>query len=164
MASKESKKRKLFEYIGEHHVRCIICGTGEMHINGASRHFNCREHRENERNAVWLDIKERNLNYMEFTGAVHVRCKICKTGLMHINGAHGHFDSSPHNTRIEQITLLEMMIWKASICDGVFFRTIQEVRDYSFLDQNFDPFEYMRKKRLVDGATVIIPLVMKFLY
>ena len=64
---------------------------------------------------------------------------------------------------LERLSLLELALWKASICDGVLFSSMQEMREYEVLDSAFDPNAYATEKRVTSGCEVIIPLVLSFL-
>jgi len=64
--------------------------------------------------------------------------------------------------RMEVTSLLELIIWKASICGDIFL-TLQEVHDYKALDEDFDPLGYIRDKHITSGVEVIVPLVTSFL-
>ena len=64
---------------------------------------------------------------------------------------------------MEQLSLLEMAIWKSSICDGLIFSSIEDMRQYVILEENFDVKTYTENLRIVSGCAIIIPLVLEFL-
>ena len=59
-------------------------------------------------------------------------------------------------------SLLELAVWKASICN-LHFSSIEEMKEYPVLETSFNPSEYMRTRRVTSGCAVIIPQVMLFL-
>jgi len=65
--------------------------------------------------------------------------------------------------RRETASVLELALWKARICDGIIFTSVQEMREYEILDPEFNVGEYTKKMRITCGAEVIIPLVMEYL-
>lgn len=73
-------------------------------------------------------------------------------------------DSMIHKyMKMEQTSLLELALWKASIADGVFFSRIDDAREYAALEETFDSQEYIRNARIASGCETVIPLVMAFL-
>lgn len=65
--------------------------------------------------------------------------------------------------RMERSSLLELAIWKARICDGVIFRSVNEMQEYKILDEEFDSSAYSKKMRVINGSDVTIPRVLEFL-
>jgi hypothetical protein len=74
---------------------------------------------------------------------------------------------------MERLSLLEVVVWKASCISyharhtnsSTSFVTMQDIEDYWALDENFNPLEYRRQRRIesASGITVIIQNVMPFL-
>lgn len=58
---------------------------------------------------------------------------------------------------------LELAIWKTSVL-GSYFDDMQDVYDYPSLDVNFDPKCYTKDVLFSCGSSVIIPLVLEFLF
>lgn len=63
---------------------------------------------------------------------------------------------------MEVTSLLELSLWNSSIC-GDNFLNLQEVYNCQTPQVDFDPFEYIREKRVTSGAEVIVLLVASFL-
>ena len=63
----------------------------------------------------------------------------------------------------EKASLVELAILKASICDNIYFDSLQEIRDYSILEKDFEPYRFIKERRIICGSEVIVPLVMAFL-
>lgn len=66
--------------------------------------------------------------------------------------------------KMELSSLLELAIWKAKIISTAEFDSVQDMKEYVTLDQNFNPQTYANDLRMTCGCQVIIPQVMKFLY
>lgn len=65
--------------------------------------------------------------------------------------------------KMERLSLLELALWKAKICDGVVFFNMQEMREYIVLEEDFQPDVFAREMRITSGCHAIIPLVSAFL-
>ena len=55
------------------------------------------------------------------------------------------------------VPLLELAVWKASICDYDHFESLQEVSDYSALEDGFDSVEFVKQKRITRGGSSDYP-------
>merc|ERR1712038_1730054 len=65
--------------------------------------------------------------------------------------------------QMERLSLLELALWKAKICDGTYFQNMQQVREYHILEDNFDVKEYVKIARVQCGSEVIVPIVLSYL-
>ena len=63
----------------------------------------------------------------------------------------------------EILSLLELALWKSSALNGDMFDTIQEIREYPVLDEEFDVRRYFDEARVLSGCSSIIPRVLAFL-
>ena len=161
------------ERMGRYHVRCTLCSTGDMHKNCALSHFRSWGHRY----AVEKEEQETRLHSsMLPTGARIAICLGSEVWKRNIKAliydfVYANIGSAEHikrqyelYCRMEKTSLLELALWKASICDDVHFETLQDVYDYSALEENFEPVDFVRQKRITSGVEVIIPRVMEFLW
>lgn len=64
---------------------------------------------------------------------------------------------------MEVSSILELAIWKTSVL-GSYFDDMQQVYDYSSLDANFDRKRYTKDVLLCCGSSVIVPIVLGFLF
>jgi len=160
------KDGKFIEWSGPN-VRCSMCATGFMHRNSASSHFdsNCHKNRLEEYESgcrlTDSDIPSKYaiaklLGHSEWRNDLKARIydyAVDKKGSpLTIRNLYRHY------RKMEVTSLLELSIWKSSICGDVFLN-LQEVYDCKALQVDFDPFEYIREKRITSGAEVIVPLV-----
>jgi len=65
--------------------------------------------------------------------------------------------------QMERLSLLELALWKAKICDGTYFQNMEQVREYHILEDNFDAKEYVKIARVQCGSEVIVPIVLSYL-
>jgi len=65
--------------------------------------------------------------------------------------------------RMEILSLLELALWKAKICDGLTFHSMQEMREYSILEVDFDAQAFAQEMRISCARQVVVPLVSAFL-
>ena len=64
---------------------------------------------------------------------------------------------------MERLSLLELAVTKSSVCDGVYFTNLEQMKEYSVLEEGFDRSKYLKRARITSGAEVIIPLVRRYL-
>ena len=160
------------ERIGRYHVRCTLCSTVDMHRNNALSHFRSGGHTY----AVVKEEQETRLHSsMLPTGAridICLGSEVWKRNIKALiyDFVYANIGSEEHierhyklYCRMEKSSLLELALWKASICDYVHFETLQDVYDYSALEEDFDPVDFVRQKRITSGVEVIIPRVVEFL-
>jgi len=153
------------------HVRCSMCATGFMDRNDASSHFNsyCHKQRMAEYEGgcrlIQFDIPskraiDKDLGHSAWRNDLKARIYDYAVGT---KGSPLEIQNLYCNYRKMEVTsLLELSLWKSSICGDVFLN-LQEVYDCKALQVDFDPFEYIREKRVTSGAEVIVPLVTSFL-
>lgn len=156
-------------------VRCLLCQTGYMPANGAKHHFNGSKH-----SAAFHRVKNLENEYVEkeiFMVTVQNRLENLgldvwrwrvKAALYDVSrGARKDFLAVLRMLEryeiMEILSLLELALWKAQICDGLTFSSVQEMREYQILDENFDPTNFAMEMRAISGSAVIIPLVKSFL-
>lgn len=183
--------RQLYDehYVLEHDngsVSCLLCFTGQITKGSIGRHFNGARHMKNyikskqlktslEDALVLSNLVLSNESRIESLGCKKWRDNIkslvydtcCKIGNPDIKECSDFYQIkkliSKHE-RMEAISLLELAIWKASICDGVVFRTVNEMKEYTLLDKDFEPSVYSNQARIrKSGCQVIIPRVLEFL-
>jgi len=65
--------------------------------------------------------------------------------------------------RMEILSLLELALWNAKICDGLTFHSMQEMREYSILEADFEAQTFAKEMRISCGSQVVVPLVSAFL-
>ena len=171
------------ERIGRYHVRCTLCSTGDMHRNCALSHFRSGGHtyavvKEEQETRLRVTKEEQETRLHSSMLPTGARIDIClgsevwKRNIKALiyDFVYANIGSEEHierhyklYCRMEKSSLLELALWKASICDYVHFETLQDVYDYSALEEDFDPVDFVRQKRITSGVEVIIPRVMEFL-
>lgn len=162
-----------------HFVQCLLCGTGGMIHKQAKKHFFGSRHLAMFQKVKALkDQDDRRRQKEHFFRSLQAR--IASLGLPKwINEVKVFFlhdyvgDTVPEAIikaqlatyeKMERLSLLELALWKYKICDSVAFSSMQEMREYKILEQDFDPAQFAREMRLVSGSPVIVPLVASFLW
>mmetsp|Transcript_25346 Transcript_25346/g.46021 ORF Transcript_25346/g.46021 Transcript_25346/m.46021 type:complete len:220 (-) Transcript_25346:47-706(-) len=64
--------------------------------------------------------------------------------------------------KMERLSLLELAICKSNVCDGLVFSSMDAVRTYQALDEDFDCMEYIGKARTY-GSKFVIPKVVEYM-
>ena len=169
---------------GRYRLRCTLCNTGFMHRNGAGSHFESYFHRilaqkeaEAERLRILKAARIQRLHSIMLPSWADIEIylgsdawkrnmKVLMYDFITANlGSEAQIKSQYEvYCRMETTSLLELAVWKASICDYVHFESFQEVYDYSALEEGFDSLEFVKQNRITSGAAVIIPRVMEFLW
>lgn len=159
-------------------VRCTLCDK-EMHVRCWQSHFLSSRHEQEVQSfkvgkerlerikdfnsirslverlsySPWRqEMKERMYNYLFLVeeGEKKTHLAESKRRLCQINA-------------MEVSSNLELAIWKTSIL-GSYFDDMQDIYDYSSLDVNFDRKRYTKDVLVSCGSSVIIPLVLQFLF
>ena len=174
------RRNVLYVEGSERHCRCLLCDTGYMNGSSITDHFQGSTHARKYRRVQTLEEEA------AAAAAAEERRKLCasisaaaqrKIGLprwrneikasMYDYIQTGNADDLTRTVKrfslLEELSLLELALWKTNICDGIVFSSIQEMREYGVLDPAFDPNEYAKEKRVTSGCEVIIPLVLSFL-
>lgn len=173
-------------------VRCLLCGTGAMSNASRISHFNGPFHkaqyeavrkeemrREHHQRTIKLLYATKGLQsrieslgcaewrnhfaYMIFnllpSGDDRVSSKLTIMGLGSLFNLKRKLQFYEWK---ETTSLLELAVWKASICN-LHFSSIEEMKEYPVLETSFNPSEYMRTCRVTSGCAVITRRVMLFL-
>lgn len=175
-------------------VRCDLCGTGWMprrqriaHFRGARHHRRYKHVEELERKAqeeeaiveaekraVQQAISER----LDATQSLQARAEklghpswqnAILAGLFkHVKDEDFGLDQIKSMLKtyeqMERLSLLELAVWKASLCEGAIFRTTEDIHEQAALNPQFDASSYMQARRIAGGCDVIVPAVAHFLY
>jgi hypothetical protein len=168
---------KQFIVKGDYGMRCVLCGTGTMHgkktlkahLNGSEHATNCFKFEVADRvNTVRiLDYRVKTLGLPKWRLEVKVH-------LLHYVQSHNRdarvvellarAKSALHKyEKMERLSLLELVVWKASLTSDPFFETMDDLDAYWTLERNFDPVAYKKERRVTSGITVIIQGVLPFL-
>lgn len=170
-------------------VQCNLCGTGYMSNAARVSHFHGDRHLRNYRAVQNLERerdqmqRKKDLLAYRCSIAANYDYRVKQLGYRQWQDAvfssmyrfiqHGT-DILPRPTealsileryeRMEVLSLLELAIVKAKICDGVFFQTLEDLRDQHVLsDGTFDSSSFIHAQRIQSGCQVIIPNVASFL-
>ena len=158
---------------------CLLCGTGEMRGAVTIRsHFEGSSHAANYERVKALETaerlaaeaeKRRNYSAVLTASLGQIRLTRWRNEIKAFlydyiqTGNAGHLTRASRLYLMEKFSLLELALWKANICDGIVFSSMQEMREYEVLDSAFDPNAYATEKRMTSGCEVIIPLVLSFM-
>uniref|UniRef100_A0A7S1ZBV1 Uncharacterized protein n=1 Tax=Trieres chinensis TaxID=1514140 RepID=A0A7S1ZBV1_TRICV len=158
---------------------CTLCGTGEMpdektlssHLNGERHNHSLRLHwgkRAPQVSMMEKDISQLGLPRWQW----HVRSLLHEYVMalgstIHTQACHKLYMQACRQlqkyTKMEKTSLLELAIWKASICNGLIFSTMAEFRECKVLEEGFGEDAYMADCRIGCGGEVIIERVLAFL-
>jgi len=156
-------------------ITCNLCGTGEMHKNSWKSHAEgwCHTMKYNDLK-YGRELKART---KEIT--ILRKCigdLTCQKWQRHVKGAlfsyvvENDLDSLHaaksllREYHYREINLfLDLALWKASICSNGVFSSMDEMREYVVLENDFDSKQFMAECRTSNGSSVIIPLVEEFL-
>ena len=160
--------------IGNGQVQCKLCGTGGMYKSSRMSHFLGSGHA-----MMYNDIQKLELKLNRLDKVLQSEARVRKLGSIHwqrhVKSLMFEYTSQgvvpigewsqflTKYERMERTSLLELAIWKARICDGLFFQSLEQVHEYKLLDSSFDEVAYRKNLRFLSGAEVIIPLVVEFL-
>jgi hypothetical protein len=168
-------------------VCCLLCGTGWMPPSSRKAHFNGSTHASNYSRvqAAERRQKENELTLDRIQKMKEIELRIHRLGLrkwqnsmkslMYEYTVHGAGDGVGVDEydgvlnklkkyeRMECVSLLELAIWKASICDGLVFASMVELRQYKVLEEDFDSTAYSKKRLVESGSHFIIPRVLEYL-
>jgi len=64
---------------------------------------------------------------------------------------------------MEITSLLEQALWKARILNDGLFESVQDVRNYVALEEDFDSKAFLNQMKIICGSEVVIPKVINFL-
>lgn len=162
---------------GDGSLECLLCKTGRLYKGNISSHFNGLRHLESYNKATQMkkDVVSTQKR-IECLGCIKWRDNV--KGLVYDICCRGYNKPSIEYActsydvkkliskyeRMEIISLLEIAIWKAFICDGAIFQTVHEMKEYKKLDKDFEPTDYSNQVRIrKSGCAVIIPRVIEFL-
>ena len=176
------------EYVIRHTdgtTKCLLCETGYMrkhernrHFNGCRHEFNYQEVKRCEQSIV--DERKRS-EFIKWCDGIKVRVEMLGLPKWKYSLKSKMFDFIYRThvagdgvrqiilltllgyEKLEATSLLELALWKSNIVCDVVFSSMQEMREYSILEQGFDPEEYARIRRVTCGSEVVIPLVVSFL-
>eukprot|EP00977_Amphora_coffeiformis_P002929 scaffold567_cov170-Amphora_coffeaeformis.AAC.3 len=159
-------------------IRCVLCGTGDMFRKTAAFHFNGSGHQTMYRQVRALEEEEENRRQRE-AYIRSVQTRVARLGHLswrwEVKAAlHDYYVQNVPTVayamhvlekyeRMEQLSLLELAIWKCQICDGVTFSSLQEMREYQIVDEDFDSTRFAQEMRRLGASSIIIPLVASFL-
>jgi hypothetical protein len=62
---------------------------------------------------------------------------------------------------MEVKSLLELVLWKVKILNHIMFQSVQEVREYPVLDEQFDVNNFLMTVRITCGSEIVIPAIPK---
>lgn len=170
-------------------VRCNLCRTGCMAEEQRKAHFHGSKHRMYYTHVKTAE-RERN-EAQQKRNVVAYRCSLAATYEERVKqlGCHqwqadvgfsmyqfiqhgGDILPQPKEAlqkleryeHMESLSLLELAIVKTKICDGVFFRTLDDLRDQHVLSNGtFNSSSHVHAMRVKSGCDVIIPNVARFL-
>jgi len=167
------------------YYRCLLCGTGSMHKRtaGVRGHFTGSLHAANYQAVKRLEEQEETdrQDLLRLNNAKRIKLDVVgglchepwrvemKSLLLDHLTAPAPIAAIVVDTalkryqKMEQLSLLELALWKAKICDGLTFSTMQEMREYQVLDEDFDPKTFAQEMRHTSGCQVVVPLVSAFL-
>lgn len=164
--------------------RCLLCETGGMHLQKGHKHFSGTKHVGRHRYVRILEEDDRQSKKKEKA----ILFRVSMATLMHdyqmptyhpwkVKAKALLFDrvldqKSDEEVDLalrkyglmEKLSLVELALWKSRICDGITFHSMQEMREYTTLESEFDANEYAREMRISCGSEVVIPLVLTYLH
>lgn len=159
---------------GGNQFQCLLCKTGVMHKKSACSHFHSsghlRRHEAVQRELAGLS-KMRFAMFVDSAVVPMISYKPWQTLIKacafdYVNGktTYQAFWGAVIQIWLKEITtVLELVLWKSKICDGLTFHAMQQMREYPVLEMDFDTKAFAYYKRVGCGAEVIVPLVMEFL-
>jgi hypothetical protein len=159
-------------------VRCTLCNAGPM-TRQVYRSSHCKG-QQHQANRWAITIKEAAVLVASNSSFRH---RIHNLGLprwqWHVNsrchewvlsgGRNAEFGLPLETTLrkyelMEQLSLLELAVWKASIfANNPFLVTMADLHDAWAMDEAFDYKQYMKECRVTSGAHVIVQGVRSFL-
>lgn len=156
---------------------CLLCNAGPMHKNNTHRHFNSCGHAWNKKRSRILVKCETAIDLVRISVSLptHSTWRLEAKALLYdymmtvdyqedIVTSYGEVEKALKKFhRMENLSLLELALWKARICDGVTFQSMQEMREYTVLEPEFDVQQYARDMRMSCGSEAVIPLVLSYL-
>jgi hypothetical protein len=165
-------------------VCCLLCGTGWMKSYARQGHFNGSIHALNYSTVQAAEKRQEDNELMRNRSQkmIEIEMQVSRLGLckwqnsmkslmyeytVHGAAGMGGYDGVINKLRkferMECASLLELAIWKASICDGLVFTSVVEMRQYKVLEEDFDAAAYSKKRLVESGSQIIIPRVLEFL-